>query len=84
MPGRAEYLNEKACGKSDVADEFERRLEIGIAFAGKADDEVGGKREIGARLAHPGDEVEIVADPMATVHLSSRMRSEPDCTGRCR
>ena len=51
VPGRGEYLNEKAEAKSDLADECERRLEILFGLAGKADDEIARQRDIGTRGA---------------------------------
>ena len=54
VPGRGEYLNEKAAGKSDFVDQAQRVGEIFFRLAGKADDEIGCQRQIGPRIAQAG------------------------------
>ena len=47
-------------GVADLLDQRERRVEILLALARKADDEVGGERHVRPRGAHARDGVEIV------------------------
>ena len=70
-------------GEADFAHQIERRLEIGFALAGKADDEVGGERDVGARAPHPGDGFQIFR-AVCRRFIASSIRSEPDWIGRCR
>ena len=49
VPGRGLYLNENAWAKPISSTSASVAAEVGVALAGKADDEVGRQRDVGAR-----------------------------------
>jgi hypothetical protein len=69
--------------RSAPLDQGEGGLEILLGLAGKARDEVRAEEEIGARRPQPPNEPEVVG-AVCLRFMALRMRSEPDCTGRCR
>ena len=83
VPGRGLYLNEKALAKPTSATSRMRLLEIRIGLAGEADDEIGGQRRFGP-AARMRSIRRRYSSPVCLRFMASRMRSEPDCTGRCR
>ena len=64
-------------GEADLAHEIERRAEIRLALAGKADDEIRRQREVGARRAQPFDGAAIIVGGVAR-------GSSPPARGRSR
>ena len=55
VPGRGEYLKEKALAKPTSSTSSSVSLEIGFGLARKADDEVGGEGDVRPRGAHAVD-----------------------------
>src|ERR1700734_847876 len=55
-------------GEANGPNESERLIEVGVGFAGIADDEVRGEGDVRARCAHARNDVEIVVDAVAAVH----------------
>ena len=81
---RARRIHERiGAGEADLVDERQRVAEIGFGLAGKADDEIGGEREIGAARRAGAQSRQDSRDAYACGSSPPRMRSEPDCTGRC-
>ena len=56
MPGRGEYLNEKALAKPTSSISASVVREISLRLAGKADDEIGRQRDVGPRGAEALDD----------------------------
>ena len=71
-------------GVADLLDETKRVVEIGVALAGEADDEIAGERDVGPRLADALDDARDSRPRVWRRFIAARMRSDPDCTGRCR
>ena len=69
--------------EADIAHQRQRRLEIGVGLAGMADDEVRRQREVGTGGAQPVDQAAVGRRSWPRF-IAPSMRSEPDCTGRCR
>ena len=66
---RARRIHERiGGGEADLVHQRERVAEIVFGLARKADDEIGGEREIGAAGAQARDHVEIVFARMPAVH----------------
>ena len=66
---RARRILERiGAGKTDLLDERQRRAEILFGLAGKADDEIGGERDVGPRGAQARDHREIVLPRVPAVH----------------
>src|SRR5262249_17046977 len=55
-------------GVADVCDDSQRLGEIVVAFAGKSDDEIAGKCDIGPRRANLLDSAEVVGARVTPVH----------------
>ena len=68
VPGPRRIFEGEGLREADLADQIERRLEIRVALAGIADDEIGRKREIGPRRAQPLDDAPIVVGGVPPVH----------------
>src|SRR6056297_3179761 len=51
-----------------VADQFHGLIEIGLGLAGKADDEIRGKRDVRSRLAQPADAVLVFQHRVPALH----------------
>ena len=66
VPGRGRRAGARAVfegegrGVADLVDERERRREIGVGLAGKADDEIAGERDVRPRGATFVDEAQII------------------------
>ena len=52
VPGRGAVFERISRGVAHRIDDLQRRLEILLGLAGEADDEVAGKRDVGAGRAH--------------------------------
>ena len=61
-------LEGEGLGEADLLDQPHGRREVGVALAGKADDEVGRQRQVGPRRAQRVDEAAIVVGGVAAVH----------------
>ena len=68
VPGRGEYLNEKAWAKPISRTRASVAREIRVALAGKADDEIGRQRDVGPRRAQALDDAAIVVGGVPPVH----------------
>src|ERR1700682_630117 len=55
-------------GITDFANQVERGGKIAFALAGKADDEIGGKRQIRPRVAQAIDDFKVIAAAGTAVH----------------
>ena len=66
---------------ADLVDDLERLLEVLVALAREADDDVGGQRAVGDVLADQRHPVHVA---LAVVGARIRFRTglEPDCSGR--
>ena len=53
-------------------DDLERALEVGVGLAGEADDDVGGDREVGDRVARRREPLEVALGGVAAVHARER------------
>jgi hypothetical protein len=54
--------------ESHLAHDVERRLEVRLRFSGKADDNVGRKRNVRPRPADAVDQAEIIAPRVFAIH----------------
>ena len=70
-------------GEADFLHQRERVAKIRLGLARKADDEIRGEREVGARGAQPRDRRRDNPARVCLRFIAASMRSEPDCTGRC-
>ncbi len=70
-------------GIADVAHQLQGGVEIRIAFAGEADNEIGCHGDVGPAGADALHQAAIIVARMLTV-IASSTASLPDCTGRCR
>ena len=61
-------MKEKALAKPTSCDQRERRFEIGVGFAGKADDEIGGEGNIRPHSADLRDAGKIIGSAMIAIH----------------
>ena len=60
---------ERECtGIADFADQAERGSEVRFGFAGKADDEIGGERQIWPRVAQALDDCKVIGAAVTAVH----------------
>ncbi len=66
--GPLAVFEREGLGETDLAHERERCREIVVALAGKADDEIGGERDIRPRRAQAIDDAAIIVDRMAAIH----------------
>ncbi len=61
----ARRILERVCARvADRADDRERRGEIRLGLAGRADDEIGAERHVGARVLQAGNHLEILQVPI--------------------
>ena len=70
VPGRGEYLKAKAEANPTSLTSGERCAKILVRFAGEADDEIGGERNVRPRAAHALDDRKVVFGAMAAIHRS--------------
>src|SRR5690349_16102441 len=66
--GTARVLEDVKAVVLTLLDEFERLAEVVVSFAGKADDDVAGKRQTTAGALDTLDSFEIVAALVSTAH----------------
>src|SRR6185295_15893592 len=80
-PGALGIAEREHDGKTDLFEEVERRLEVLVAFARKADDQVGREREVGPRGAQLADQIEVLGARVATAHATEH-RIAPALNGQ--
>ncbi len=66
--GTRAVLERERAGEADLAHQLQRRLEIGFALAGEADDEIRRQRQVGPRGAQPRDDAMVVGGTVAAIH----------------
>jgi hypothetical protein len=69
--------------EADPVDEVDRRLEVRFRLTGISDDDVAGERQLG-NVARSPSTIPRYSGAVYPRRIEARMRSEPDCTGKCR